>query len=263
MTEVGLFQLLVGFCVSSLVALTGLGAGSIMTPILLLFFKYAPSTAVATDIWFALVIKIVCGFGYQRQNQVNWKIVKRMATGSVPMALVIVSVMSTGTIHQVTSHLTRYVIIAMQLLTIYVLLQDSQPIKFGKKYQRIISNPSLPTGNRLFETFIGAIIGFIVSVSSIGAGVIGTMYLVSNYYKTLSMSEIVATEIMHAIPLCLVCGLGYLFFGQVDYSLLAYLLLGGDPWNILGPATIQNGQLKTAKITDGGYPNDIMCLLIV
>lgn len=214
------------------VGLTGVGGGALMTPILLLFFGVSPTTAIATDLWFAAATKLVGARIHNEAGQVDWQVVKRLWMGSLPVAIVVVGLVSLG--HQLvrvewlTNAIGTVVLItAAGLLLAPRLLALARGRRLGnpEKFKR--AQPAMTVA-------AGAVLGLCVALTSVGAGAMGSVMLLYLYPLRMTPHRLVATDLVHAIPLAIVAGMGYLFAGMVDWSMLASLLLGSIPAIILG-----------------------------
>ena len=221
----GVAGLLVGF----LVGLTGVGGGSLMTPILVLLFGVNPATAVGTDLLFAASTKIVGSAVHGWNATVDWKIVRRLAMGSVPAAvLTLVAMSQFGRIDGNTSKVIVTVLGVMLVLTSVATLFQKKLAMFAKTHERLDEREALvPT------VALGALLGIAVTISSVGAGAIGMTALLM-LYPALRVSRIVGSDIAHAVPLTLVAGLGHWMIGGVDPGLLLNLLMGSIPGVIVG-----------------------------
>lgn len=218
-----------GLLVGVLVGLTGVGGGSLMTPILVLMFGVSPATAVGTDLLFAAITKIGGSFVHNQHESVDWKIMKRLAAGSVPAAVVtLVGVSYFGKVGKDSSGIILTVLGSMLVLTAFATLFQKQLAKFAKTHERLDdSHALLPTVG------LGAVLGVAVSISSVGAGAIGVTALLM-LYPALRVSRIVGTDIAHAVPLTLVAGFGHWLIGGVDLNLLMNLLMGSLPGVAIG-----------------------------
>lgn len=223
-----LWYLLAGAGVGFAVGVTGVGGGSLMTPLLLMFGFPAP-TAIGTDLLYAAITKSNGILQYQRQGEVKWKTMGFMALGSLPSALITVLILrlffSDANEYQ---HILTNALGVMLILTAAVLL-------FRGKIQKYSVNVHLhPNAKGIHKyayqwTFVtGLFLGPLVTLSSVGAGAFGTAVLMILYPKWRSMT-IVGTDLAHAVPLTLVAGIGHIFLGHVDWMLLIALLIGSLP----------------------------------
>lgn len=214
------------------VGLTGVGGGALMTPILLLFFGVAPTTAIATDLWFAAITKVVGAAIHHDAGQVDWQVVRRLWAGSLPMALAVVLVVSLGGPLVKVDWLTQ-AIGAVVLLTAVGLL--FAPKLFALARGRRLENPTrFKAAQPLLTVLGGATLGICVALTSVGAGALGSVMLLYLYPLRMTPHRLVATDLVHAIPLAVVAGLGYLFAGLVDWGMLLSLLAGSIPAIIVG-----------------------------
>ena len=215
-----------------IVGLTGVGGGALMTPILLLVFGVSPTTAIATDLWFAAITKIVGAGVHHRAGQVDWQVVKRLWAGSLPVALLTVIAVSAGnhlgkvdwlanTIGVVVIVTALGLMFAPWLLKVATTRRIEQPEKF-KAAQPILT------------VLAGATLGVCVALTSIGAGALGSVMLLYLYPLRMTPHRLVATDLVHAIPLAFVAGSGYLIAGLVDWWMLVSLLCGSIPAIIMG-----------------------------
>jgi uncharacterized membrane protein YfcA len=215
-----------------IVGLTGVGGGALMTPILLIFFGVSPTTAIATDLWFAAITKLVGAKVHHTNGTVDWQVVQRLWLGSLPMALFVVVIVSFGTQFEKVGWLTEAIgvlvlITALGLLITPKLLLHARTVRFGQ--QR-----SLKAIQPILTIVSGGILGLCVALTSVGAGALGSVMLLYLYPNRMNPHRLVATDIVHAIPLAIVAGMGYLFANMVDWWMLASLLVGSIPTVILG-----------------------------
>jgi LPXTG-motif cell wall-anchored protein len=219
-----------GFFVGLLVGQTGMGGGSLMTPILVLLFGVHPATAVGTDLLYAAATKTVGTMVHGMNKTIDWRIVGRLAAGSVPATALTLLVMSRlGHTGQGASGTITVVLGVMLLLTALSLV-------FRRRFLALV-------GSRLdrlsvaqtgwLTVLVGLVLGVVVTISSVGAGALGVTALLI-LYPRMSMAVIVGSDIAHAVPLTLVAGAGHWFLGSVDWMLLNTLLVGSVPGIILG-----------------------------
>ena len=220
-----------GFVVGLLVGQTGVGGGSLMTPLLVLLFGVHPATAVGTDLLYACVTKSVGTVVHGRNKTVNWRIVTRLATGSVPATLVTLTVMSSLNLigHSGANRMISAILGVALILTSLSLIFRKRIVFLASRLSR-----GKPVGHTAALTVLtGALLGFLVTLSSVGAGALGVTALLL-LYPRLSTATIVGSDIAHAVPLTLVAGMGHWWLGSVDIILLASLLLGSVPGIIVG-----------------------------
>lgn len=220
-----------GFAVGLLVGLTGVGGGSLMTPLLTLLFGISPTVAVGTDLAFASVTKVAGTFAHRYRGNVHWHIVKQLCLGALPAAvLTTLALKYFGGLGTETGQIIRYSIAGSVMLTVIALI-------FRTRLQNWMSaHPSRQFhGKNLVAATIvsGAILGTLVTISSIGAGAIGATILVL-LYPRLTPAEIAGTDIAYAVPLTAIAALGHWWLGSINWELLAMLLLGSVPGITLG-----------------------------
>ncbi|MEK7810236.1 MAG: sulfite exporter TauE/SafE family protein [Pseudomonadota bacterium] len=222
-----------GFAVGLIVGVTGVGGGSLMTPLLVLVFGVSPATAVGTDLLYASLTKTLGGWVHSRNGTVDWKIVGLLSLGSIPAALLTIALLKFLALDEKTLRtlVTSVLSIALLLTATALLLKDwirkIAQRDDGTVYQ--LHHRHLPAAT----VITGLIVGALVTVSSIGAGVLGTVALLFLYPK-LTAVKVVGTDIAHAVPLTAVAGLGHMALGTVDFVLLGSLLLGSLPGIYLG-----------------------------
>jgi len=222
-----------GFGVGLIVGVTGVGGGSLMTPLLVLFFGVSPATAVGTDLLYASLTKTMGAWVHSKRGTVDWKVVGLLAMGSLPSALVTILMLKYLALDEKTlrSVVTSVLSVAL-LLTAVVLLFKEQIMKIGRRRDGTmyeLHHRYLPTAT----IATGVVVGSLVTVSSIGAGVLGTVALLF-LYPRLPAVKIVGTDIAHAVPLTALAGMGHLALGTVDLVLLGSLLLGSLPGIYIG-----------------------------
>lgn len=223
---------LAGALTGFVVGLTGVGGGALMTPILLIFFGVSPTTAIATDLWFAAITKLVGARVHHTSGNVDWQVAKRLWLGSLPMALLIVVIVSLGAQVAKVDWLTKAIGIVV-LITAIGLLIAPKLVAYAKG--RRIGQPERFKAIQPALTVIsGGVLGLCVALTSVGAGALGSVMLLYLYPLRMTPHRLVATDIVHAIPLAVVAGLGYLFAGMVDWWMLASLLVGSIPTVLLG-----------------------------
>jgi uncharacterized protein len=221
--------ILSGFGVGTIVGLTGVGGGSLMTPLLMTVFKLNPAVAIGTDLWFAAITKTSGSIAHHRHGHVDYKILWRLLAGSIPASIGTLALMHfTGITKGWASALTFSLGIAL-LLTAVTVAYKSAWHALGLKLERW-----LPESRKPFLTVLaGFILGVLVTLSSIGAGAIGAT-LILLLYPRLEARRLVGTDIAHAVPLTLVAGVGHAALGHVEWGLLAALLVGSIPGIWLG-----------------------------
>lgn len=223
---------LAGALTGFVVGLTGVGGGALMTPILLIFFGVSPTTAIATDLWFAAITKLVGARVHHTNGNVDWQVAKRLWLGSLPMALLIVVIVSLGAQVAKVDWLTKAIGIVV-LITAIGLLVAPKLVTYARG--RRIGHPErFKAAQPALTVVSGGVLGLCVALTSVGAGALGSVMLLYLYPLRMTPHRLVATDIVHAIPLAVVAGLGYLFAGMVDWWMLASLLVGSIPTVLLG-----------------------------
>ena len=212
--------------------LTGVGGGALMTPILLIFFGVSPTTAIATDLWFAAITKLVGARVHHTNGNVDWQVAKRLWLGSLPVALLIVVIVSLGAQVAKVDWLTRAIGIVV-LITAIGLLVAPKLVTYARG-RRIGQPERFKAAQPALTVMSGGLLGLCVALTSVGAGALGSVMLLYLYPLRMTPHRLVATDIVHAIPLAVVAGLGYLFAGMVDWWMLAGLLVGSIPTVLLG-----------------------------
>ncbi|MBV9433796.1 MAG: sulfite exporter TauE/SafE family protein [Hyphomicrobiales bacterium] len=219
-----------GFVVGLLVGMTGVGGGSLMTPILILVFGVHPATAVGTDLLYAAATKTGGVLIHGISRSIDWAIVKRLASGSLPATvatLFLLSVMDLKS--QTTDSLITIVLCFALIATAGILALRDLIVRSLRSSLSEIE----PRTAETWTPVVGAFVGLVVSISSVGAGAIGFMALVI-LYPRLALSKIVGSDIAHAVPLTLVAGLGHWLIGTVDWPIMGSLLAGSLPGIFLG-----------------------------
>jgi uncharacterized protein len=219
-----------GFGVGLLVGMTGVGGGSLMTPLLILLFGIHPATAVGTDLLYAAATKAAGSLVHGLARSIEWPVVRRLATGSVPGTIGTLAVLSFMNLEsQATRSLITLVLCGALLLTAGALIFRSTIVRLyrGRVLGLNVRNTAIVT------VIVGAALGVLVAISSVGAGAIGLVALII-LYPQLPMARIIGSDIAHAVPLTLIAGLGHWMIGAVDWHIVSSLLAGSLPGIILG-----------------------------
>jgi len=222
-----------GFAVGLIVGVTGVGGGSLMTPLLVLFFGVSPATAVGTDLLYASLTKSLGGWVHSRNGSVDWKVVGLLSLGSFPAALVTIALLKYLALDEKTlrSLVTSVLSVALLATATALLLKD-----WIKKVARRKDGTVYELHHRYLPAATiatGLVVGALVTISSIGAGVLGTVALLF-LYPRMTPVKVVGTDIVHAVPLTAVAGMGHMALGTVDFVLLGSLLLGSLPGIYIG-----------------------------
>ena len=223
-------QVFSGFAVGTIVGITGVGGGALMTPLLVLLFGVAPATAVGTDLLYAAITKTGGTVVHARRGHVDWRIVGRLAAGSLPTAiltLLVVAKLIPGGLGAAHKTITFALGVAL-LLTALALLFRRRLLAWSQ------ARAPVRAGDRVWPTvFVGAVLGGLVALTSVGAGALGVSALFF-LYPGLAAIRIIGADLAHAVPLTLVAGIGHWWFGNIDWLLLVTLLTGSLPGVWLG-----------------------------
>lgn len=219
-----------GFAVGAIVGLTGVGGGSLMTPLLVLLFGVPPATAVGTDLLYAAITKAGGTVVHGRKGHVEWRITGLLAAGSLPAA--VLTIWALSFLPKQSAAVSHIISTSLGI----ALLLTALSIVFRQKLQQhALVNEKPGTQKHLAPVTIavGALLGVLVTVSSVGAGALGVAVLFY-LYPRLPTLRIIGSDVAHAVPLTLVAGIGHWFLGSIDWTLLGSLLLGSLPGIWLG-----------------------------
>jgi hypothetical protein len=219
-----------GFCVGLLIGMTGVGGGSLMTPLLILLFGVHPSTAVGTDLLFAASTKAVGTVVHAAERTVDWRLVGLLATGSVPGTIATLLVLSRVDLSGARAqHAVTLTLGCVLLFTAVVLLAGR---RIRERYSDRLSGLDRRTTN-LLTILLGLVMAALVTTTSVGAGAIGVTVLLI-LHPEMPPSRLVGSDIAHAVPLTLLAGMGHWYLGSINWSLLVALLIGSVPGIIVG-----------------------------
>lgn len=219
-----------GFLTGALVGMTGVGGGSLMTPMLVLLFGIEPTTAVGTDLLYASITKTAGTAVHGLGRTIQWRIVALLAMGSVPMAVFTLLLFSWfGPNTAAANRLITDILSVMLLLTALVLILRRQIIS---RYRRSFTAITPETTQRL-TVIVGMTLGILVPLSSVGAGALGATALIL-LYPDMPMARVVGSDIAHAVPLTLAAAIGHIILGSTNFAILGFLLAGSIPGIILG-----------------------------
>ncbi len=218
-----------GFAVGLLVGMTGVGGGSLMTPLLILLFGIHPATAVGTDLLSAAVSKTAGSIVHGLARSIEWRVVQRLATGSVPATVLTLGFLALLNQREAARDLITVILSGVLLVTAAVLVFRGSIVRFYRNRFPVLDERSTATATII----VGAVLGVLVTISSVGAGAIGVCVLLI-LYPALPMARIVGSDIAHAVPLTLVAGLGHWMIGTVDWHIVGLLLAGSLPGIVLG-----------------------------
>lgn len=226
-------QVAAGFAVGALVGLTGVGGGALMTPLLVLLFGVAPATAIGTDLWFATLTKSAGGALHQARGSVDWQVLRRLCLGSLPAAIGTLAWLHASGAARLRSEMLLHALGAVLVLTAVAMLARRRTQALAERL-RLRAPAAFKRVQPPLTVAAGALLGVLVTLTSVGAGAIGAVLLLYLYPLRMKPAVLVGTDLMHAVPLTLVAGLGHLWLGHVQWSLLGQLMLGSIPGVLLG-----------------------------
>lgn len=220
-----------GFAVGLLVGMTGVGGGSLMTPLLTMMFGVAPSVAVGTDLAFASITKATGTITHRVRGTVDWRIVRLLCFGALPAALAAtLALKQLGALEEQVAIFIRYSIAGSVLLTVVAILFRKRMLDWVTRHpEKQLQGRSLDTAT----VVAGAMLGTLVTISSIGAGAIGATLLVLMYPR-LSPAQVAGTDIAYAVPLTAIAAVGHWWLGSINWVLLGALLIGSVPGITIG-----------------------------
>jgi len=219
-----------GFGVGVLVGMTGVGGGSLMTPLLILLFGVHPTTAVGTDLLYAAATKTGGSLVHGWARSIHWPAVIRLASGSIPASILTLAAMSQLDLNGASGRSLVNLVLCFALVLTAISLIFRKAIM--DRYRPRLEKLEAGTAARATAA-VGVALGVLVSISSVGAGAVGVTALLL-LYPRLPMSSIVGSDIAHAVPLTLVAGIGHWALGAVDWSLMGVLLIGSLPGIVIG-----------------------------
>jgi uncharacterized membrane protein YfcA len=219
-----------GFAVGFLVGMTGVGGGSLMTPLLILLFGIHPATAVGTDLLYAASTKTVGTFVHAAARTVDWALVRLLAIGSVPATIATLVVLSRFDLQGADAQHVITVTLGVVLLVTAAFLIFGRSVR--ERYAERL-NALDRRKARLLTILLGAVMGVLVTTTSVGAGAIGVTVLLLLHPK-MPVGRVVGSDIAHAVPLTLLAGAGHWYLGSINWALLSTLLIGSVPGIILG-----------------------------
>jgi len=227
--------------------LTGVGGGSLMAPLLILLFGYQPAVAVGTDLWFSALTKMVGGVVHSRVGLPDWQIIVRLASGSVPAAIVTLLWLAKFHGGQLEAEvLLKLLGLALILSSLLMPMKGRLRAPFVILRHRI--GPGLRRHQQVATIVSGVAVGCLVTLTSVGAGALVAVLLMLIYPLRLDVKRLVGTDIVHAIPLALVAAIGHSWLGNVDGLLLANLLAGSIPGIIAGSLVVGRVNENFARI---------------
>lgn len=239
--------LLAGAMTGFLVGLTGVGGGALMTPLLLLFFGIPPLSAVGTDLWFAAITKLFATRVHHSHGLVDWPVVKRLWLGSLTMSTLTLLWLGWHPLDPTAVQPLKQAIAFAVILTALGIFVQKPLHALGKRL-RTTDTDHFKAAQAPLTVLAGGLLGVLVTLTSVGAGALGAVFLAYLYPLRLTPPRLIATDIVHAIPLAMFAGIGHLIIGNVNFSLLGNLLLGSIPAVIFGAmlsARLPHGLLRT------------------
>ena len=252
LSHINLLYVFSGVVVGTLVGFTGVGGGSLMTPLLILLFGVHPASAVGTDLLYAAATKTAGTAVHGFNKTIDWKVVGLLAAGSIPMtALTVFMLYYLGIDNKATQSVITKVLGFALLLTSLSLFGRSYLMKLYEKRLGTL-NPAIVAP---LTVITGAILGVLVTISSVGAGAIGVTALVFLYPK-MPAQRIVGSDIAHAVPLTLLAGLGHSLLGTIDLGILSSLLIGSIP-------AIMVASMFAAKVSEKAIRYALATILLV
>ncbi|MBO9676593.1 MAG: sulfite exporter TauE/SafE family protein [Acidovorax sp.] len=230
--------ILAGFGVGLIVGLTGVGGGSLMTPVLIFFFGIKPHLAIGTDLLFAAFTKMGGTVSLARQRLVPWRVVAQLCAGSIPASLLALWALQhlgpgSAQAQRIMTTTLGAALLLTAAATFYKVVAFSHPRPLSAGGAGTDPQAALRPRHWSLPVLLGAVIGALVTFTSVGAGAIGVSVLLL-VFPLLPLPRIIAADIAYAVPLTLVAGLGHASLGSVDWPLLAQLLAGSLPGIWLG-----------------------------
>ncbi|MFL5873212.1 MAG: sulfite exporter TauE/SafE family protein [Solirubrobacterales bacterium] len=238
---------LFGLGIGVLVGMTGMGGGSLMTPLLILIFGISPTTAIGTDIFYAAVTKTVGGWRHLRMKTVNMDLVKWLAIGSVPSAVAGVALVSWVQTKVGEARLEElvYAVLGGTLLMVGVITLARALILRNLIDER--ERFEVERRHKVAAIVIGATTGFVIGITSAGSGTVIAILLIAVY--RLAPKKVVGTDVFHAAILLWAAGIAHWVGGNVDFVLAGNILLGSIPGVVIGASLSDKapqGLLRTA-----------------
>ena len=215
------------------VGLTGVGGGALMTPLLLLVFDVAPLAAVGTDLWFAAITKLFATRMHHDHGLIDWPVVRRLWLGSLTASALTLVWMKLHPVDETAVTLLETAIAVAVMLTALGMLFQKSLYALGRKL-RTSDSDQFKALQAPLTVQSGTALGMLVTLTSVGAVALGTVFLTYPYPLRLTPPRLIASDIVHAIPLAIFAGMDHLLIGNVDFGLLGNLLLGSIPAVFVG-----------------------------
>jgi uncharacterized membrane protein YfcA len=240
-----------GLLVGTIVGITGVAGGALMTPILVMLFGVAPTTAVGTDLLYASATKVFGTAVHARHGTIDWEVVRRLATGSLPAAALTLWWMESSGMGGIKDGVVITAIgVALGITALGMIFKDRLH-SFGTRL-RVGNTERFKAMQPGLTVLAGAVLGVMVTMTSVGAGAIGTVMLVYLYPLRLVGGRLVGTGLAHATPLALIAGLGHLSLGNVNLALMVNLLMGSIPGVMVGSLISARAPVKLVQHTIAG-----------
>jgi len=219
-----------GFGVGLLVGMTGVGGGSLMTPLLILLFGIHPSTAVGTDLLYAAATKAGGSVVHNLARSIHWPAVIRLASGSIPASILTLLILWQLDLRgdAARSLVNMVLAFALMLTAASLIFRKALLEALGRRMEQLNERAIARA-----TVLVGITLGVLVSISSVGAGAVGVTALLL-LYPRLPMARIVGSDIAHAVPLTLIAGIGHWAMGAIDWPLMGVLLMGSLPGIVIG-----------------------------
>jgi len=218
------------FIVGILMGMTGVGGGSLMTPMLILLFGMDPALAVGTDLLHAGVTRTAGGIVHGFNRTIDWRLARRLAAGSIPLTIVTLAALRALDINSAAARELINVVltVALVITAVTLLFRDRFVARYSARLGQLADRKIA-----VLTVAAGAVLGVLVSISSVGAGAIGVTALILLYPK-MPTARLVGTEIAHAVPLTLAAGIGHWLLGSVNVTVFAALIVGSVPGILIG-----------------------------
>lgn len=228
-----------GLLVGMLVGMTGVGAGSLVTPALAMS-GVPPAIAVGTDLVYAAVTKSFGALVHRAQRTLDLRVAGLLVAGSVPAAVLTIAVLAATGGHTRSSLITGFLAVALILTAFALLTGRARVVAFASRYEA-----SIAPIRAALTIASGAVLGVLVTITSVGAGALGAVLLVA-LYPAMPAARVAGVDIAYAVPLTLVAGLGHLWLGNVNFTLVLNLLVGSVPGIIAG--SLLAGRISDALV---------------
>lgn len=237
-----------GFLVGALVGMTGVGGGSLMTPLLILLFGFHPVSAVGTDLYFAAATKTMGTLVHNATRTIDWRLVGLLAIGSVPSTIITVIVLAHIDLGGGSAQHGVTLTLGAVLLATAIFLIAGKAVR--ERYARYLNGLDIRTV-RALTIALGLVMGVLVTTTSVGAGAIGVTVLLSLYPK-MPTARVVGSDIAHAVPLTLLAGIGHLILGSINWPVLGMLVVGSLPGVVVGSYAVTRAREVLVRVALAG-----------